>query len=89
MSGRREESLALEPAALDVAVVKLLQAHAVTLPMSRVEILSRLDLTFGDDGALTRSLARLSRQGLIAFSRDRGWSTGWRYVHARPKRVKR
>lgn len=76
----------LDPAELDVAVVKLLQEHATTLPMSRVEILSRLDLTFGEDGALTRSLARLSRQGLIAFSRSRAWETGWRYVHARPAR---
>lgn len=76
----------LDAAELDVAVAKLLREHATNLSMGRVEILSRLDLTFADDGALTCSLARLSRQGLIAFSRSCSWETGWQYVHTTPKR---
>lgn len=81
-AGDSERVKRLDPAALDVAVVDLLRRQATEAPLRRVEILSRLDLGFGDDPALARSLARLAKQKIVTFTQAKGW----RYVHVAPRK---
>lgn len=78
-----------DAAELDKAVARVLREHAQEppQPLTRLKLLSALDLSFADDGAVSRSLARLAKQGLAAHQRaGAGAGGGWYFAHKIPRR---
>lgn len=69
-----------DAAELDKAVVRVLRERTPGSLMPRVKLLSALNLAFADDLALSRSLTRLAKQGLVAHRRGVGGS-GWYFAH--------